>query len=191
MRSLPPEVQRAHELVTALHQDHAGLCDELLGHVGAAHPPSLGALEDLVARLKELDMALDQRGIARFKALRGLSGGLSLAGVTARAYAVAMRGREVLFDIDRAREANLRPSERGALAFLRHYAVSHGWPAIHKLKEALDMGNPPQSAAAEKLHNEYIGLNTVEVLAQTSAARGLPLSHAGMVELCAKRPNKT
>jgi hypothetical protein len=174
--------------LVALQQQDKNACQRLLNAAGGGWPPTAGSLAALCSRYAELDMPLTKDGVVRFKAARGLSGGLSMAGTTAAAYARALEGREVLFHIDRAEESRLRPSERGALEFLRGYAAQRGHPAIRTLKRALQLGNPPLSDEAETLDNEYIGLATIEAVAHETAARGLPLSHAGMVELLARLP---
>ena len=90
-------------------------------------------------------------GVARFKADRGLVGGSSLGGSTALAYARALDGGEVLFRVERDEEAALRPADKACLHYLRAFARSRGAEAMGRLKESLDLGNPPLGPDAAAL----------------------------------------
>jgi hypothetical protein len=183
VRDLPAEAQRAHELLVALGEvDRAGRA-KVLGAAGAREPLSSGGLAAVAALYARLEMALTPAGIARFKADRGLVGGSSLGGAVALAYARALDGGEVLFRVDREEELALRPADRACLQFLRGWAKSRGAEAMGRLKEALDLGNPPVGTAAAALANEYVGVNTVREVSKATSTRNLPLTDAGLKAL--------
>jgi len=178
VRQLDAESQRAHELLKALSDlgEHAGR-KKIIASAGASEPLTPRALTAIATYLARLDIPLTPKGIARFKADRGLVGGSGLAGSVARAYVRAVAGGEVLFRIDRKEELDLRPAEKAALAFLRQLARNAGAEAVGRLKEALGLGNPPTpTPEAQALMNEYIGVNTVKEVAQQTARQGVALT---------------
>jgi hypothetical protein len=180
VRDLPAEAQRAHELLVALAAEDRALRAKVLARAGAREPLTQNGLVAVASLYAQLDMPLSPAGVARFKADRGLVGGSSLAGVTAAAYARALEGGEVLFRVDRAEEAALRPADKACLQFLRGWARATGAVAMGRLKEALDLGNPPLGDAAAALANEYVGVNTVREVSRATSTRNLPLTDAGL-----------
>ncbi|HEY1099528.1 MAG TPA: hypothetical protein VGF99_11400 [Myxococcota bacterium] len=183
-KSLDADVQRALELMRALADlgDIAGR-KKILEAAGAREPltpRSLGAIAALYARL---DMPLDPRGIARFKAERALVSGNTIAGPLAKAYVRALDGGEVLFRIDRTEEQELRPGERACLNFLRVWARGIGAEPMGRLKDVLGLGNPPVSKEAQPLMNEYVGVTTVKEIARVTAQKGVPLTNDGLKKM--------
>jgi hypothetical protein len=183
VRELPAEAQRAFELLSALAETHPEGRARVLSEAGAGEPLSQQGLLAVASLYARLDMPLTPSGIARFKADRGLVGGSSLAGSVALAYARALEGGEVLFRVNREEEASLRPADRACLQFLRMFAKTRGAEAVGRLKEALDLGNPPVSDDAAALGNEYIGVHTVREVSKATSMRHLPLTDAGLRSL--------
>lgn len=175
IRDLDGESQRAHELLKALGDagDTAGRA-KILSRAGGREPltpRTLAAVADLYARL---DMPLSPAGILRFKADRGLVGG-GMNTTVAKAFSRALDGGEVLFRIDRKEELALRPADKGALDFLRRFARVFGAEAVGRLKEALNLSNPPVSADAAQLANEYVGLATLREVTRVTTTKGIAL----------------
>ncbi|MBM4281889.1 MAG: hypothetical protein FJ137_14415 [Deltaproteobacteria bacterium] len=187
VRDLPAEAQRAHELLVALAEVDRGARAKVLGAAGAREPLSPGGLGAVAGLYARLEMPLNPAGIARFKAERGLVGGSSLAGPVALAYARALEGGEVLFRLERDEELGLRPADRACLQFLRSWAKARGAEAMGRLKEALDLGNPPVGPDAAALANEYVGVNTVREVSKATSTRNLPLTDAGLQTLVEQR----
>jgi hypothetical protein len=178
VRQLDAESQRAHELLKALSDigDVAGR-SLLLSRAGAKEPLTPRALTAVASMMARLDMPLTPAGIARFKAERAVGGGSALAGAVARAYVRAVEGGEVLFRMDRKEELELRPGDRAALEFLRHLGRTAGAEAVGRLKEALDLGNPPPATPeSAALMNEYIGAATVREVARITTVENVPLT---------------
>jgi hypothetical protein len=183
VRDLPAEAQRAHELLVALGELDRAARAKVLGAAGSREPLTQSGLVAVASLYARLEMPLTPPGIARFKADRGLVGGSSLAGPVALAYARAIEGGEVLFRVERDEEAALRPSDRACLQFLRGWAKARGAEAMGRLKEALDLGNPPLGSAATALANEYVGANTIREVSKATSTRNLPLTDAGLKTL--------
>jgi hypothetical protein len=183
VRDLPAEAQRAHELLVALGEVDRAARAKVLGTAGAREPLSQNGLVAVAALYARLEMPLTPAGVARFKADRSLVGGSSLGGAVALAYARALDGGEVLFRVDRDEEAALRPADRACLQFLRGWAKARGAEAMGRLKEALDLGNPPLGADAAALANEYVGVNTIREVSKATSTRNLSLSDAGLKTL--------
>jgi hypothetical protein len=183
VRDLPAEAQRAHELLVALGDANRGARAKVLGAAGSREPLTQSGLLAVAALYARLEMPLTPAGVARFKADRGLVGGSSLGGSVALAYARALDGGEVLFRVERDEEAALRPADKACLQFLRGWAKARGAEAMGRLKEALDLGNPPVGAAAAALANEYVGINTVREVSKATSTRNLSLTDAGLKTL--------
>ena len=183
VRDLPAEAQRAHELLVAMAEVDRGARAKVLGAAGSREPLTQGGLVAVASLYARLEMPLTPAGIARFKADRGLVGGSSLAGPVALAYARALDGGEVLFRVERDEEAALRPADRACLQFLRGWARARGAEAMGRLKEALDLGNPPLGDAAAALANEYVGANTIREVSKATSTRNLPMTDAGLKAL--------
>ena len=127
-------------------------------------PPESQAAHEILKTLREVDAS-----------------GLNPAVI--KAYARSVNGGEVLFRVDRGEEANLRPADKACLGFLRTWSRTHGAEALGRLKEALDLGNPPVGADAAPLANEYVGVNTVREVSKASSMRNCPLTPEGMLTL--------
>jgi hypothetical protein len=184
LRELDGEAQRAFELLDNLKNDNRRSArDRILYAAGARDPVTDRTLRAVADLFATLEIPLTTAGIARFKADRGLTGGIALSGASAVAYARALDGKEILFRLDKHEEVAMRPGESGALKFLRIYAKDQGIDAIRRLKRALDLGNPPLGPRAKALQNEYVGLNTVITLAEVSAKYGWALNPSGMTLL--------
>lgn len=192
VRQLDAESQRAHELLKALTDigDVAGR-RLVLSRAGTTEPLTPKALAAVATLMARLDMPLTPAGIARFKAERAVVGGSALAGAVARAYVRAVEGGEVLFRLDRKEELELRPGDRAALDFLRHLARSAGAEAVGRLKEALNLGNPPApTPEAAALMNEYVGAATVRELAHATTVANVPLTSDAVKAFVAQLEDK-
>jgi hypothetical protein len=192
VRQLDAESQRAHELLKALTDigDVAGR-RLVLSRAGTTEPLTPKALAAVATLMARLDMPLTPAGIARFKAERAVVGGSALAGAVARAYVRAVEGGEVLFRLDRKEELELRPGDRAALDFLRQLARSAGAEAVGRLKEALNLGNPPAATPeAAALMNEYVGAATVRELAHATTVANVPLTSDAVKAFVAQLEDK-
>ena len=187
VRDLPAEAQRAHELLVALGEQNRAARAKVLAAAGAAEPLTSSGLAAVAALYARLEMPLTPAGVARFKGDRGLVGGSGVSGPTALAYARALDGGEVLFRIERDEESTLRPADKACLQFLRTFAKARGAEAMGRLKEALDLGNPPLGPGAAALANEYVGLNTVREVSKETSTRHLPMTDAGLRALVEQR----
>ncbi len=188
VKNLDAESQRAHELLKALSDlgDAVGR-RKILARAGASEPLTPRSLAAVANCLARLDMPLNPKGIARFKADRGLVGGSAIAGGVAEAYVRAVDGGEVLFRVDRKEELDLRPGDKAALVFLRNLAKHAGAEAVGRLKEALNLGNPPTpTPEAAALMNEYVGVNTVREVARVTTLHKVPLESAAVKALVEK-----
>ena len=191
IRDLPEEVQRAHELLSALSIYDATGFAALIAAAGVREPVGALGLKRIAALYESLGMPLTSRGIARFKADRGLptGGGLSSA-VAARAFVRALDGNEILIRLEKGEDLNLKPSERAALQFLRGMQQKRGADTLRPVKELLGLKNPPLPAAAEGLENEYVGMGTVRELARVTLHEDIPLTPDGwrqLIELLEQR----
>ena len=184
IKDLPQESQTAHEILKLLRDVDAKGRARILQVASQKEPVTQNGLAAVAALYARLEMPLSAAGIQRFKADRGLGSGTQLNPAIAKAYARAVNGGEVLFRVDRAEEAALRPADKACLGFLRAWSRSHGAEAMGRLKEALDLGNPDVSADAVPLANEYVGVNTVREVSKASSMRNCPLTPEGMVALC-------
>ncbi len=184
IRDLPEDVQRAHELLTALSSFDGNGFAALIAAAGVKEPVGALGLKRIAALYESLGMPLTSRGIARFKADRSLptGGGLSSA-VATRAYVRALDGNEILIRLDKGDEVALRPSERAVLQFLRRMQAERGADTLRPVKELLGLNNPPQPAAAEGLENEYVGLAGLRAIERVTTMRNLPLTPEGWREL--------
>jgi hypothetical protein len=183
VRDLPAEAQRAHELLVALGEADRAARSKVLAAAGSREPLTQGGLIAVAGLYARLEMPLTPAGVARFKGDRGLVGGSSLGGPVALAYARALDGGEVLFRVERDEEAALRPADKACLQFLRGWAKARGAEAMGRLKEALDLGNPPVGPDAAALANEYVGGNTIREVSKATSTRNLPLTDAGLKTL--------
>lgn len=180
VRDLGEEEQRAYELLEALRGIHPGGRSAVLAQAGTGEPVGAGGLRRVAALYQSLGMPLHARGIARFKADRGLptGGGLSTA-IVCRAYVRALDGNEILIRVERLEEMNLRPSEKAVLRFLREMQQKRGADTLRPVKELLGLKNPPLPGAAEGLENEYVGVSGVREIAHATTMRELPLTPEG------------
>lgn len=191
IRDLPEDVQRAHELLSALSTfDGAGFA-ALIAAAGVKEPVGALGLKRIAALYESLGMPLTSRGIARFKADRGMptGGGLSSA-VAARAFVRALDGNEILIRLEKGEEMNLKPSERAVLHFLRGMQQKRGADTLRPVKELLGLKNPSLPAAADGLENEYVGMGTVREIARLTLHEDLPLTPDGwrqLIELLKQR----
>jgi hypothetical protein len=176
VRTLPLESQRAWEILEALRaHGERDARFKIMAAAGATDPVTDKSLAFIAQLFASLDMALDQRGVQRFKEDRGLLGGSSIGAPIALAYARALDGSEVLIRVSRADEAALSPNEKATLAFLRTFQKKRTGADLRPLKEALGLKNPPMSQAAWNLGNEYVGPSTVKEIAKASAMHKVPL----------------
>ncbi|MCC7112225.1 MAG: hypothetical protein IT382_23225 [Deltaproteobacteria bacterium] len=184
IRDLPEDAQRAHELLTALSQYSAAGFDAVTMAAGVKQPVGAIGLKRVAALFESLGMPLHSRGIARFKADRGLpsGGGVSTA-VVAKAYVRALDGNEILIRLEKGDEMALKPSERAVLEFLRRMQQKRGADTLRPVKELLGLNNPPQPAAAEGLENEYVGVGTLRELARLTLQRDIALTPDGWRQL--------
>lgn len=183
VRDLPMESQAAHEILKTLREVDPRGRARILEVAAQKEPVTQKGLAVVADLFHRLEMPLTAAGIQRFKACRGLGGGTALNPATAKAYARSVNGGEVLFRVDRAEEASLRPSDKACLDFLRQWSRSHGAELLGRLKEALDLGNPPVGTDAAALANEYVGVNTVREVSKASSMRNCPLTPEGMSAL--------
>lgn len=180
IRDLPEDVQRAHELLTALSLFDGNGFAAVIAAAGVKEPVGALGLKRIAALYESLGMPLTSRGIARFKADRSLpsGGGLSSA-VAARAFVRALDGNEIIIRLDKGDEVTLRPSERAVLQFLRRMQEQRGGDTLRPVKELLGLNNPPLPAAAEGLENEYVGLAGLRAIERVTTMRSIPLSPEG------------
>lgn len=183
LKDLPPESQAAHEILKTLREVDAKGRARILEVAEQKDPVNQMALAAVAALFHRFEMPLNSAGIQRFKADRGLGSGSGLNPAVIKAYARSVNGGEVLFRVDRGEEANLRPADKACLGFLRTWSRTHGAEALGRLKEALDLGNPPVGADAAPLANEYVGVNTVREVSKASSMRNCPLTPEGMLTL--------
>lgn len=184
IRDLPEDAQRAHELLTALSQYTAAGFDAVTAAAGVKQPVGAIGLKRVAALFESLGMPLHSRGIARFKADRGLpSGGGVSSAVVVRAYVKALDGNEILIRLDRGEEMNLKPSERAVLQFLRTMQQKRGADTLRPVKELLGLNNPPQPAAAEGLENEFVGMGTLREIARITLQKDIALTPDGWRQL--------
>ena len=130
-RLLPLESQRAFEILSTLrdHQENEARF-AIMGQAGATDPLTNKSLEFVAEMFAQIDMPLDQQGVARFKSDRGLVGGTAIGATVALAYARAIQGDEVLIRVDRGEEAGLSPNEKATLAYLRTFQKKRASSAI-------------------------------------------------------------
>ncbi len=180
-KNLDAGAQRVLELMRALAE--LGEIEgrkKILTLAGAREPLTPRTLTAIAALYARLDMGFDPRGIARFKAERGLVSGNAIGGQVAKAYVRALDGGEVLFRIDRAEEQELRPADRACLNFLRTWSRTAGAEPMGRLKEALGLGNPPVPKDAQPLMNEYVGVATVREVSRVTTTKNVPLTSEGL-----------
>ncbi len=190
VKDLPLPSQAAHEILKHLRDVDAKGRARVLEVAAQQEPVSQNGLAAVAAVFHRLEMPLTNAGIQRFKAERGLGGGTTINQATAKAYARAVNGGEVLFRIDRSEESSLRPADKACLAFLRTWSRSHGAEAVGRLKEALGLGNLPVGPDAASLANEYVGLNTVREVSHASSMRNCALTPEGMNDLVTQLENE-
>ena len=186
LRDLPQESQAVHELLKQLKLVDVKGRTKIIERAQTKEPitqAGLAAIADLYARL---DMPLTQSGINKFKAERGLGTGPNLAGNVAKAFARAIDGGEVLFRVTLDEEQHLRPADKACLAFLRQWSRTPRCAEhLGRIKELLDLGNPPVSDDAVALANEYVGAQTVREVSKASSMNRCDLTPEGMLQLAA------
>jgi hypothetical protein len=177
VRTLSLESQRAHELLDTLrdHQEREARF-AIMARAGATDPITVGGLHAVAEMFARLGMPLDQHGVTRFKADRGLVGGTAIGATVALAYARALEGDEVLIRVEKHEESALSPNEKATLAYLRTFQKKRRAQHLRPLKEALQLSNPPVSQDAWSLGNEYVGVHTVKEIAKASAMHSVTLS---------------
>lgn len=186
LKDLPLEEQNAFELVEALRtMNEPQLRARVVEAAGAREPVGAAALRAIAAMYASIGFPLSVAGVARFKHDRGLTGGTSVSGPVAKAYAKALDGNEIIVRVDRAEEAQLRPSEKACLHFLREMAKRCGADELRPVKELLGLGNPPLPDGARVLENEWVGVQGVKEIAHATTMRELPLSRDGLRRLVA------
>jgi len=184
VEDLPLESQRAYELLDVL-QSSADLRGAYVVLRAAGTEPPVGpiGLARVAIAMAGLGYPLTTSGIRKFKDERVLSGGNAITVPVAKAYVRAITGKETLFRLTKKEIQSLKPNEFAALEFLRKFARVKGTEAVRKLKKAMGLGNPKIKGPAGKLKNEYVGVNTVKLLAQHVWKINVALTPMGMKRL--------
>jgi hypothetical protein len=186
LKDLPLEEQRAFELLESLRDmNELALRRRILEAAGASDPVGIASLRAIASMYAVIGFPLSVAGVARFKQDRGFTGGTSLSGPVAKAYARALDGNEIIVRVDRAEERALRPSERACLDFLREMSRRCGADELRPVKQCLGLGNPPLPKGAAVLENEYVGIQGLKEIAHATTMRELPLSRDGLRRLVA------